>query len=149
VSLARQAVHEMKREPEKKTAKKLEASKPETTAARAAIAPQPEGFINKNELAANLKITTRTVENWQRRGLLPFVKVGKRVMFFWPDVVEHFRTHFSVNQAKAEIPKAETLKCTSATSAGAAGNRERRTSSGLRPPSPQSGEGAHRGRTSK
>lgn len=53
-------------------------------------------MLNKKELAGNLKMTVRTVENWQRRGILPFVKVGKVVLFHWPDVVEHLKTNFRV-----------------------------------------------------
>ena len=53
-------------------------------------------MLNKAELAARLKLTVRSIENWQRRGALPFVKVGKVVLFHWPDVVDHLITNFRV-----------------------------------------------------
>jgi excisionase family DNA binding protein len=53
-------------------------------------------MLTKKELALRLKMTVRTVENWQRRGILPFVKVGKIVLFHWTDVVEHLKTHFRI-----------------------------------------------------
>lgn len=63
--------------------------------------PSPMGnpsdvMLNKKELAERLKMTVRTVENWQRRGILPFVKVSKVVLFHWPDVVEHLKANFRV-----------------------------------------------------
>jgi excisionase family DNA binding protein len=62
----------------------------------ATVAVEQDGFLTKKELALRLKITTRTIENWQRRGVLPFVKVGKVVLFHWPDVVEHLKANYRV-----------------------------------------------------
>jgi excisionase family DNA binding protein len=64
-----------------------------------AIGPSADGFLDKKELAGHLKLTVRTIENWQRRGALPYVKVGKVVLFHWPDVVEHLRKNFRVCRA--------------------------------------------------
>jgi excisionase family DNA binding protein len=50
---------------------------------------EPEGFITKEEVAKRLKKTVRTVENWQRKGILPFVKAERSVLFRWSDVVGH------------------------------------------------------------
>ena len=62
-----------------------------------ATPPNPsDALLNKKEVAQRLKITVRTVENWQQRGILPFVKVGKIVLFDWPDVLEHLRENFRV-----------------------------------------------------
>ena len=55
-------------------------------------------MLTKKELSARLKITVRTVENWQRRGLLPFVKISKVVLFYWPDVVAHLKANFQVSR---------------------------------------------------
>jgi excisionase family DNA binding protein len=55
--------------------------------------------LDKKQLAEHLKLTVRTIENWQRRGALPYVKVGKVVLFHWPDVVEHLRKNFRVCRA--------------------------------------------------
>lgn len=53
-------------------------------------------MVTKKQLAAQLKVTVRTVENWQRRGVLNYIKVGKIVLFHWPDVVEHLKGNFRV-----------------------------------------------------
>ena len=68
---------------------------------RTRIQPAPASnpsdvMLNKRELAERLRLTVRTVENWQRRGVLPFVKVGKVVLFHWPDVLQQLRTNFRV-----------------------------------------------------
>ena len=61
---------------------------------------EPEAMLTKKELASRLKISVRTLENWQRRGVVPFVKVGKIVLFHWPDVVAHLKNHFQVCRRK-------------------------------------------------
>jgi excisionase family DNA binding protein len=71
---------------------KIEDQAVETVAAKA----DPDEMLTKKELAVRLKMTVRTVENWQRRGVLPFVKVGKIVLFHWPDVVSHLKSNFRV-----------------------------------------------------
>ena len=60
------------------------------------IEQEPEGYITKEEVAKRLKKTVRTVENWQRRGILPFVKAGRSVLFKWADVEAHLQEHFRV-----------------------------------------------------
>ena len=61
-----------------------------------AVASQPEGYITKKEVARRVKKTVRTVEHWQRRGILPFVKCGQSVLFKWDDVERHLNEHFRV-----------------------------------------------------
>ncbi len=49
-----------------------------TIRTQAICAPKPahsDVFITKDELARRLKKTTRTIENWQRQGFLPFIKL--------------------------------------------------------------------------
>jgi hypothetical protein len=45
-------------------------------------------ILTKKGLAPRLHVTIRTIENWQRRGVLPYVKIGKVVLFVWADVLE-------------------------------------------------------------
>ena len=62
-----------------------------------ATAPVEEhGYITKQEVARRLKKTVRTIENWQRRGYIPFIKAGRSVLFDWDDVVTHLKKHFRV-----------------------------------------------------
>jgi excisionase family DNA binding protein len=44
--------------------------------------------MTKAELAARLKVSIRTVENWARQGRLPVVKFPRAVRFSWPAVKE-------------------------------------------------------------
>lgn len=48
---------------------------------------QPE-MLTKVQVARRLQKTPRCVESWMRRGYLPYLKVGRSVLFRWPDVVE-------------------------------------------------------------
>ena len=45
-------------------------------------------LITKKELAARLKKSLRCVEVWMHQGKLPFVRVGRSVLFHWPDVLK-------------------------------------------------------------
>ena len=96
----------------------------QSTPTRAAAAQESLGMLTRHELAKQLRISTRTVDEWRQDKVIPCIKVGKIVLFYWPDVVSALREKYSVASAKAESAKAETLKCTSPR------------------PSPQSGEGA-------
>ena len=48
-----------------------------------------EEFIDKREVARRLRKKTRTVDNWMRRGLLPYYKIGRSVSFKWSEVETH------------------------------------------------------------
>jgi excisionase family DNA binding protein len=43
-------------------------------------------YLNKSQVAALFQITSRTVESWMKRGLIPFVKIGKTVRFRARDI---------------------------------------------------------------
>lgn len=61
--------------------------------------PPGEGcdeMLTKRELAAKLKVTVRTIENWQRAGWLPFIKISSVVLFDWAEVRENLHTNFKV-----------------------------------------------------
>lgn len=70
----------------------------ETTEQIRSDAAPVEGYITKQEVARRLKKSIRTVENWQRKGLIPFVKAGHSVLFNWPAVQAHLNQNFGVNR---------------------------------------------------
>ena len=45
-----------------------------------------EGFINKVEVARRLRKQVRTVDNWMKRGILPYYKIGRSVAFKWSEI---------------------------------------------------------------
>ena len=53
-------------------------------------------MLTKRELAAKLKVTIRTIENWQRDGFLPYIKISSVVLFHWSEVLEHLKANFKV-----------------------------------------------------
>jgi len=62
--------------------------------------PGEERLLDKREVARRVRKTTRTVDQWMARGLLPFLKLpgGRRgtVLFQWKDVLaalEKFRVN--------------------------------------------------------
>jgi len=68
------------------------------------VAPA-DGMLTKKDLAARLRVTLRTIENWQRAGHLPFLKISNVVLFHWPDVLDHLNTHFKVQRRGAMSPR--------------------------------------------
>ena len=55
-------------------------------------------FLVKWQVAQRLQKTTRTVELWTRRGILPCLKIGRSVLYFWPDVEKQLRDNFTLNR---------------------------------------------------
>jgi predicted site-specific integrase-resolvase len=53
-------------------------------------------MLTKKELAGRLKVTIRTIENWQREGFLPYIKISSVVLFHWPEIIEHLKANFKV-----------------------------------------------------
>ena len=55
-----------------------------------------EGYITKQEVARRLNKSVRTIENWQKRGYIPFIKAGHSVLFQWADIQTHLQRNFRV-----------------------------------------------------
>ena len=68
--------------------------------------PLEEGLITKHELARRLHKTPRTVERWQRRGIIPYIKCGRAVYYHWYTVIGHIADRFRVckQQQPLRIP---------------------------------------------
>jgi excisionase family DNA binding protein len=49
------------------------------------------GFVKKEQVAEWLGVTTRTVDDYMRRGLLVYYKMGRTVRFKLEDVDEHLK----------------------------------------------------------
>jgi predicted DNA-binding transcriptional regulator AlpA len=55
-----------------------------------------EDLLVKRQVAAKIQRSVRTVDAWMRQGKLPYLKIGKTVLFRWPDVLEKLQ-QFRVN----------------------------------------------------
>jgi hypothetical protein len=44
------------------------------------------GFIDEKQLLARLPISRRTLGTWKARGIIPFIKIGRRCLYDWPNV---------------------------------------------------------------
>ena len=63
----------------------------------ATIERASDGLLNKRGLAPKLQISTRTLDDWMRKGRIPFLKVGKSVRFRLADVLQKLNEQFRVN----------------------------------------------------
>jgi len=52
-----------------------------------------DDLLVKREVAAKLKRSVHTVDAWMRQGKLPYIKLGKTVLFRWPDVLEKLNAY--------------------------------------------------------
>ena len=59
----------------------------------------PEVYIKKSEVARRLQKQVRTVDNWMKRGLLPYYKIGRTVCFKWSEVEARLRETCRVDRA--------------------------------------------------
>ena len=55
-----------------------------------------ETLLDKPGIARRLNKSVRTVDAWMKRGRLPYIKVGRSVLFRWGAVLEKFEA-FRVN----------------------------------------------------
>jgi hypothetical protein len=44
------------------------------------------GFIDEKQLLAKLPISRGTLSNWKAKGLLPYIKIGRRCLYDWASV---------------------------------------------------------------
>ena len=44
------------------------------------------GFIDQKQLLARLPISRGTLDNWKAKGLLPYIKIGRRCLYDWASV---------------------------------------------------------------
>lgn len=58
--------------------------------------PTFEPFLDKREVGRRLRAASRTVEDWMRRGLLPYYRVGGSVRFKWSEIEAHLSQHCRV-----------------------------------------------------
>jgi excisionase family DNA binding protein len=48
-----------------------------------------ESYIGKPEVTQRLGMSMRTVDDWMKRGLLPYYKLGRSVLFKWSEIEAH------------------------------------------------------------
>jgi hypothetical protein len=44
------------------------------------------GFLDEKQLLARLPVSRGTLSNWKAKGLIPFIKIGRRCLYDWVSV---------------------------------------------------------------
>ena len=44
------------------------------------------GFIDEKSLLARLPVSRRTLGNWKAKGVLPYIRIGRRCLYDWASV---------------------------------------------------------------
>ncbi len=55
------------------------------------------GLLTKKQVAEALSVTERTISKWQNRGWLPFIAIGGRRLYPWPEAREAIKRNFGQN----------------------------------------------------
>ena len=71
-------------------------------AQRNQISPQPQALIDRDQLAAAIRVSRRTVDQWRADGVLPYIKVGAVIRFDLADVLAALRERFRVQAKKTK-----------------------------------------------
>ena len=53
-------------------------------------------YLTKPEVAQLLRLTTRAIDTWMARGLLPYYKIGRTVRFRLSDIQDHLNNNCKV-----------------------------------------------------
>ena len=69
---------------------------PSDTQGQRTSQPADEILLDKPGLGRRLNKSVRTVDAWMKRGKLPYIKVGRSVLFRWGAVLEKLEA-FRVN----------------------------------------------------
>jgi excisionase family DNA binding protein len=57
----------------------------------------PKRYLDKKDTAALLGVTTRTVDSWMRKGVLPYFRIGgKLVRFAADDIAARLNERFRI-----------------------------------------------------
>jgi len=67
-------------------------------------------YITKVQLAKQLAVTPRTVENWMAEGQIPFIKIGHTVRFDWSAVSRRLNGEANSGQAEQRPTTAGTSR---------------------------------------
>lgn len=56
-------------------------------------------LLTKKELAVILKASIPSIDRWMKTGKIPYIKVGRKVLFNQETVMEHLNEKYSITQS--------------------------------------------------
>lgn len=56
-------------------------------------------LLTKKELAVILKASIPSIDRWMKSGKIPYIKVGRKVLFNQETVIEHLNEKCSITQS--------------------------------------------------
>ena len=72
---------------------------PAITTGNAADRRASDRLLTKRQVAELLNVTPRSIDNWMKRGLLPYLKIGRSVRFNASNVIRHLDETALVDRA--------------------------------------------------
>jgi hypothetical protein len=80
----------------------VSASQPLSPLTKDQISSQVQALIDRDQLAAAIHVSRRTIDQWRADGVVPYIKVGAVVRFDLADVLAVLRERFRVCAKKAK-----------------------------------------------
>jgi excisionase family DNA binding protein len=77
-------------------------AQPLTPLTKDQVSSQVQALIDRDQLAAAIRVSRRTIDQWRADGVLPYIKVGAVVRFDLADVLAALRERFTVQAKKAK-----------------------------------------------
>jgi excisionase family DNA binding protein len=65
--------------------------------------PANNRVLNKKQVAELLNVTVRSVDEWMKRGILPYLKIGRTVRFKSGDIVRHLDETATVDHRRTSV----------------------------------------------
>lgn len=53
--------------------------------------PANSGFLDERSVLTRIPVSRRTWGNWKARGLIPYIKIGRRCLYDWENVANALR----------------------------------------------------------
>jgi excisionase family DNA binding protein len=66
------------------------------------VSSQAQALIDRDQLAAAIRVSRRTIDQWRADGIIPYIKVGAVVRFDLADVLAALRERFCVRAKKTK-----------------------------------------------
>ena len=71
---------------------KTENLKKENETNKKHIDPEIDFWMDKREVLEKLHISSRTLQTWRSKGQIPFKKIGRKIYYWYSDLIELLKT---------------------------------------------------------
>lgn len=71
---------------------KTEKLKTQNETEKKIIDPEIDFWMDKRDVLEKLHISSRTLQTWRSNGLIPYKKIGRKIYYWYSDLIEVLKT---------------------------------------------------------